>query len=146
MSAQATTRRTSGTTPARKDQRSAVTNGKRLHVVAPGDNAWARRFRDILAEIVNDLGGHDLLSEAQRQLARRAATISIACERLEGEATAGIAIDLDCYGMLVDRLGRCLQRLGIERRPHDVTPTLDQIALEITTQGEADEDAAEAVS
>src|SRR5262245_11920464 len=103
--------------------RSAVTNGKRLHVVNPGDTAWARRFRDVLAEIISDLGGHDSgLSEGQRQLARRAATISIACEKLEGEAAAGIAIDFELYGRLTDRLGRAFQRLGLERRARDVGP------------------------
>src|SRR5262245_61874602 len=49
-----------------KASRSAVTNGRRLHVVRPGDTAWARRFRDVLAEIVSDLGGADGLSEARR--------------------------------------------------------------------------------
>ena len=102
--------------------RSAVTNGRRLHVVSPGDNAWSRRFSDVLGEIVSDLSGADRLCEGQRQLARRATTLSIACERLEGDAAAGTAIDLDCYGMLVDRLGRCLQRLGLKRVPRDVTP------------------------
>ena len=100
--------------------RSAVTNGKRLHVVRPGDTAWARRFRDVLAEIISDLGGADILSEGQRQLARRAATISIACERMEGEAAAGAAINLEEYGRLTDRLGRAFQRLGLERRQKDV--------------------------
>src|SRR5262244_1285988 len=112
------------TPPPASRHRSAVTKGKRLHVVQPGDTAWARRFRDVLAEIVSDLGGADLLSEGQRQLARRCATISIACERLEGEAAAGEPIDLELYGRLTDRLGRALQRLGLERRPRDVTPSL----------------------
>jgi hypothetical protein len=107
--------------------RSAVTNGKRLHVVRPGDTAWARRFRDVLAEITNDLGGADLLSEGQRQLARRATTISIACERLEGEAAAGAEIDLELYGRLVDRLGRAFHRLGLKRQARDVGPTLGEI-------------------
>jgi hypothetical protein len=49
-------------------QRSAVTNGKRLHVVAPGDTKWARRFRDVLAEIISDLGGACLLREAWTML------------------------------------------------------------------------------
>jgi hypothetical protein len=107
-------------------QRSAVSNGKRLHVVAPGDTKWARRFRDVLAQIISDLGGFDILSEGQKQLARRCATISIACERMEGEAAAGAAIDLDAYGTLTDRLGRTFQRLGLERRMHDVTPSLNE--------------------
>jgi hypothetical protein len=100
--------------------RSAVTNGKRLHVVRPGDTAWARRFRDVLAEITNDLGGADLLSEGQRQLARRAATISIVCERMEGDTAAGNPIDLDVYGTLTDRLGRTFHRLGLKRQARPV--------------------------
>src|SRR5262249_30135299 len=107
--------------------RSAVTNGRRLHVVAPPDGKWARRFRDVLAEIVSARGGADLLSEGQRQLARRAATISIACERMEGEAAAGTPIDLEAYGKLTDRLGRTFQRLGLERKPRDVGPSLADI-------------------
>src|SRR5262249_44246354 len=102
--------------------RSAVTNGRRLHVVAPPDGKWARRFRDVLAEIVSDLGGADLLSEGQRQLARRAATISIACERMEGEAAAGNEIDLEEYGRLTDRLGRAFHRLGVRRDPRENAP------------------------
>jgi hypothetical protein len=105
-----------------------VTNGKRLHVVRPGDTAWARRFRDVLAEIISDLGGAGAgLSEGQRQLARRAATISIACERMEGETAAGAEIDLEEYGRLTDRLGRCFHRLGLKRQPRDVGQSLGDI-------------------
>ena len=118
------------TPPVPSRHRSAVTNGKRLHVVQPGDTAWARRFRDVLAEITNDLGGPDLLSEGQRQLIRRATTISIMCEKLEGDAAAGAAINLEDYGKLTDRLGRAFQRLGLKRQPRDVGPTLAQILAE----------------
>jgi hypothetical protein len=108
--------------------RSAVTNGKRLHVVSPGDGKWSRRFADILGEIVSDLGGAGAgLSEGQRQLARRATTISIACERMEGEAAAGAEINLEEYGRLTDRLGRAFQRLGLERRARNVGPSLGDI-------------------
>ena len=102
--------------------RSSVTNGKRLFVEHRGDTAWARRFRDVLFEIISDLGGLDVLSEGQKQLARRAATLCITCERLEGKAAAGEDIDLNVYGMLTDRLGRAFARLGLKRRPRDVTP------------------------
>jgi hypothetical protein len=138
---QSAPRRVRGDLPARKDQRSAVTNGRRLHVVAPPvGGKWSRRFRDILAEIISDLGGHDSgLSEAQRQLARRCSTICIACEKMEGEAAAGREINLDIYGALVDRLGRCFQRLGLKRQPHDVTPTLADIAAEIEAAKKAAE-------
>lgn len=103
--------------------RSAVSNGKRLHVIAPGDTKWSRRFRDVLSEIVSDLG-REGLTEGQRQLARRCATISIICERLEGECAAGKPIDLELFGSLTDRLGRCFNRLGLRRQARDVGPTL----------------------
>jgi len=115
--------------------RSAVTNGTRLHVVPPGDTAWARRFRDVLAEITNDLGGATVLSEGQRQLARRCATIAITCERMEADAASGAAIDLETYGKLTDRLGRAFQRLGLKREPRDIGPSL----ADIIAQDEAEE-------
>jgi hypothetical protein len=108
-------------------QRSRVTNGKTLFVEADQRGPWARRWRDVLAEIISDLGGADLLSEGQKQLARRCATISIACERMEGEAALGNEIDLDAYGQLTDRLGRALVRLGLRRHARDISPTLGQL-------------------
>jgi hypothetical protein len=70
-----------------RSTKSAVTNGKRLHVIAPGDNAWNRRFRDLVGSIISDLGGDpDQLSEGQKQLCRRAAGLSLECEKLESLA------------------------------------------------------------
>jgi len=115
--------------------RSRVTNGRTLFVEADGRGPWGRRFRDVLAEITSDLGGADLLSEGQRHLARRCATISIACEKLEGEAAAGTPIDLELYGRLTDRLGRAFQRLGLKREPRDIGPSL----ADIIAQDEAEE-------
>jgi hypothetical protein len=114
-----------------------VTNGSTPFVEADGRGPWARRWRDIVAEITSDLGGHDVLSEGQRQLVRRAATISIACEKLEGEAALGAEINLELYGTLTDRLGRCFQRLGLKRQPRDVTPTLSEY-LAALRQSEAE--------
>jgi hypothetical protein len=124
-------RRTGGAHRGGKDHRSAVTNGRRLHVVRPGDTAWSRRFRDILHQIVGDLGGRDVLSEGQRQLARRCATIAITCEKMEGVAAAGEDIDLEQYGRLTDRLGRSFQRLGLKRQARDVALSFrDRLQLE----------------
>jgi hypothetical protein len=121
-------------TPRPASTRSAVSNGKRLHVEAPGDGAWSRRFRDLLAEIVSDLGGPDHLSEGQRQLARRCATIALECERLEGQAVAGQSIDLDLYGQMTDRLGRAFQRLGLKRVKRDITPSVEEYVAHINKQ------------
>src|SRR6516225_6692802 len=80
--------------------RSRVTNGKSPFVESDGRGPWARRWRDIVAEITNDLGGSDLLSEGQKQLIRRCATIALACERAEAKAAQGEDIDLEVYGTL----------------------------------------------
>jgi hypothetical protein len=45
-------------------------------------------------------------------------------EAMEADAVSNKAFDVDLYGQLTDRLGRCLQRLGLERKARDVTPTL----------------------
>jgi hypothetical protein len=98
-----------------------VTNGGRLHVVRPGDTAWARRFRDVLNHILCDLQsvyGPNGVTEAQRQDARRATTMIIECEKMEGRAAAGEDINVDQYGQLTDRLGRIYRRLGL-KQSHD---------------------------
>src|SRR3954453_17336871 len=83
--------------------RSRVTNGSELFV-EPTDRrtAISRRFRDILAAIISDLGGSDRLSEGQRQLARRVALMSMQCETMEARFVAGEEIDIDVYGQLSD--------------------------------------------
>ena len=100
--------------------RSRVTNGKSFFVETDGRGPWARRWRDILGQIISDLGGSDILSEGQRQLARRATTIAVACERMEGQAADGHEIDLEVYGTLTDRLGRAFHRLGLRRQPREI--------------------------
>ena len=97
-----------GGTPKRtrsRVSRSRVSNGSALFITGKGTSPYARRFADILAEIVSDLGGADQLSEGQRQLARRAASLSLACERLEavvcdGSSTAAEAAFTEASGGL----------------------------------------------
>jgi hypothetical protein len=74
---------------AARSGRSAVTTGKRLHVVRPGDNAWSRRFADILSALISDAGGEANMTEARMQLCRRAATLCIEAEKLEIKSAGG---------------------------------------------------------
>jgi hypothetical protein len=107
----------SGTVSNPKKLRSRVTNGRSQFVEADGRGPWARRFRDILDEILSDIGVPDSdLSQGQRQMARRAATLACECEKLEGESAAGRPIDLNLYGTLVDRIGRAFARLATLKR------------------------------
>ena len=97
----------------------------------------ARRFRDLYEDIGADLGGLDQLSEGQRQLIRRAAMLSAECEKLEAMAARGEGeFDIEAYGQLTDRLGRCLQRIGLERRARtvDAPLTLKQISEHIKAE------------
>jgi hypothetical protein len=106
--------------------RSAVSNGTRLFCVdgLDGRSQTARRFRDLVETFSADLGGIDRLSEGQKQLIRRASTLAIMAEAMEADAVRNLAFDGEAYGILTDRLGRCLQRLGLERVSRDVTPDL----------------------
>src|SRR5215813_1756242 len=83
--------------PAKPKRRSAVTNSKRLFVEGDGNSKWARRYRDLVAAHIGDLGGADALSEAQISLCRRAATIELELEQMEGRLSQGEGVDLDVF-------------------------------------------------
>ena len=113
---------------AKKKARSRITNGRSLLPRgADGRTLWVRRFRDLIALHLADLGGEAAVSEAQQALVRRAATIIIALERMEftfateGEGTPH---QLELYQRLSNTLRRLLQTIGLERRARDVTPDL----------------------
>ena len=81
----------------------ALTNGNRLFVLegnADGRSATSRHFKDVLEHILADLGGADILSEGQRQLSRRAATLSIMAESMKSDAVGNKPFDVDLYGQL----------------------------------------------
>jgi hypothetical protein len=59
-----------------------VSNGK-LFMTGPAHSAAGRRLVDITRAVIADMGGADNLSEAERQVVRRGATLAVACERLE---------------------------------------------------------------
>ncbi|MGA2637290.1 MAG: hypothetical protein ABSF11_06135 [Methylocella sp.] len=108
--------------------RSAVSNGRRPFVVGDGRSPWARRHRDLIELHFDDLGGPDCLSEAQMSLCRRAATLEVELERIEGQLSLGNDADLDAYSRHAGGLRRILETLGIERRKRDVSPSLADIA------------------
>ena len=117
--------------------RSRISNGSAILDGIDGRCREARRFRDVLAEIVSDLGGSDCLSEGQRQLARRCAMLAVECEKIEALGVAGKNIDLDTYGQLTDRIGRAFQRLGLKRVPRDLTPSVAEYVADIADDGDA---------
>jgi hypothetical protein len=119
-----------------KRKASAVTSGRRLMLDhADRRSASYRRFKDVFAAIISDLGGADAgLSEGQRQLARRAATIAVRCEEMEQSAISGGSFDLDAYGRATGNMRRAFETLGLRRVPRDITPDLQDYL-----NGKADE-------
>jgi hypothetical protein len=67
------------------------------------------------------MGGHDQLTEAQRQLVRSAAGLVILRERLDVKAVNGEAIDAGEYCALANTLRRVLISIGLKRVALDVS-------------------------
>jgi hypothetical protein len=86
--------------------RSAVTNHKDLLPGLDGRSATARRFRDLVNAFVADMGGLDRCSEIKLGLVRRLAATTLCT--------------------LASTTVRLSQRLGLERRARNVTPSLGQ--------------------
>lgn len=115
--------------------RSRVTNGSVVLPGVDGRSTWVRRLRDLIAVHIQDLGGEDAISEAERSLVRRAATMTVELERMEavfavrGEADPK---DLELYQRTAGNLRRILESLGLQRRARDVTPSIEDF---IKTKG-----------
>jgi hypothetical protein len=91
---------------------------RRLIPPADGDpnSPLMRRFRDLVDDIVNDLGGRGGVSTGQLQLARRCAWISAQCEVMEQRHVPGDTATLLVYGVLTGHLARAFRSIGLERR------------------------------
>jgi hypothetical protein len=117
-----------------KRPRSAVTSGRKLLMQGDPNSAWARRYHDLLGGHAADLGGADVLSEAQAALCRDAATLEIELERMRSRLSAGEDIDLDLYGRVAGQRRRILETLGLDRRARDVTPKLEEYLKAVPRQ------------
>ncbi len=85
----------------------------------------AKRFREVFAQIVYDIGGDP--SEAQIQIARRAATLAVWAESLEAKLAMGADLDVATYTTASNSLRRLLSDLGLERKAKDITTSLGSL-------------------
>jgi hypothetical protein len=111
-----------------KRKSSAVSSGRRMFVQGDSSSAWSRRYRDIVAGHVSDLGGRSALSEAEISLIKRVSTLEIECEQAEGALSMGQEVDLDLYQRMTNSLRRGLETIGIKRTARDVT--VDGVEIE----------------
>jgi hypothetical protein len=97
--------------------RNAVTNGSRLHRRGiDGRTRDARRFRDLFESFVEGLGGETKLSEAERALARTAASLAVKSEAMQAEVAAGGEVDSEQLVRVSNSLARVLGKLGIKKQ------------------------------
>ena len=107
--------------------RSAVTNHKDLLPGLDGRSATARRFRDLVNAFVADMGGLECCSEIRLGLVRRLAATTVQAEMLEARMVNGEQIDISQLCTLASTTVRLSQRLGLERKQRDVTPSLSDL-------------------
>ena len=107
--------------------RSAVTNHKDLLPGLDGRSASARRYRDLVNAFVADMGGLECCSEIRLGLVRRLAATTVQAEMLEARMVNGEAIDISQLCTLASTTVRLSQRLGLERKQRDVTPSLSDL-------------------
>jgi hypothetical protein len=101
------------------DTRLALDHGK-MFVTGDPNSAWSRRYHDLVVRHIGDLGGKDVLSEAQLSLIRRATSIECELERLDALLSTGAEVDLDAYGRASSHLRRIFETLGVKRQARDV--------------------------
>lgn len=104
--------------------RSRVTNGQDLLPGVDGRSPMARRYRDIAAALISDMGGIDRCTEARLQLLRRFSAASVMAEAMEADLVNGKQINIVEHSLLSSTLVRLAQRIGISRMPKNVTPYL----------------------
>jgi hypothetical protein len=97
-----------------------------------GRTAAAKRARQLIEILERDLGGSERLSEGRRQLVQRAAVLGTFAENCEAQWLAGVDVPLADYLAAINSQRRVLMALGLDRVPHDVTPTLQQLAENFT--------------
>jgi hypothetical protein len=107
---------------AKPQGRSRIGNGKDILPGVDGRSLVMRRYKDILAQLIADMGGDP--SEAQNIIARRASTLAVWCEQAEADMANGAEIDIGEFTTATNALRRLLADIGLERMARNITPSL----------------------
>jgi hypothetical protein len=112
--------------------RSRIANGSVFIDHVDGRSALARRFRDVLGQLISDAGGDP--SQAQDLLMRRASTLAVWCDIAESKMVRGDEdLPVERYCLAVNAMRRLLADLGIRREPRDISPTLEAYTESLST-------------
>lgn len=100
-------------------QRSAVTNGSRMLVGVDGCSAKARRYRDLVEMLTDEMGAG--LTEGERLQIRNAATLQMHAEELTAALVRGEAVDPEAITRAANGATRALAALKRQRPPTRTT-------------------------
>lgn len=121
-------------------RRTRTRQGKaRLLTLATLDSrtAAAKAAHQLVETLTRDMGGHDLLTEGQRQLVTRAALLGAVIADFEARWVAGQPLAFSEYLSCVNAQRRLLVSLGLRRHARDVTPSLRAY---LEQRGDSDDD------
>jgi hypothetical protein len=91
--------------------RSKVTNGSRLLRGIDGRSADARRYRDLIVELVREHGGESALSISGLAMVRQAASLMLRCEQEQARVVRGEPVNEDALVRLSSEARRILSAL-----------------------------------
>ena len=120
--------------------RARITNHKDLLPGLDGRTSAARRFRDLVNAYVIDQGGLSQCSEVKIGLLRRLAAVTVQAELLEAKMINGEPVDVSTLCTLASTVVRISQRLGLNRVPRNVTPSLQGYLTNRTAPVKGDTD------
>ena len=108
--------------PAKPNFSTRQGNGSALLPGVDGRSTMARRYRELVGSMSDDLGGD--LPAAKQAIVNRAATLIAWAEQAEAEFAKTGAMDVQTFTTATNALRRLLADIGLERQAKDVTPTL----------------------
>ncbi len=109
-------------------QRAALTNGSVLFLDGINQQSrQARRFRDLVEGIEEDLGGADSLSMVERSMLRKAAALDVWTEERVTAIGRGEKVDISELTTAINSMKRLYEAIGLKRVPRDVAPDLETI-------------------
>ena len=100
-----------------KTNRSAMANGSTILSDVDGRSTEARRFRDLVINLAEDLGGLAGLSEHDAALVRHAATLMMQSEGMQRAAVRGEPVDTEALVRVTNALTRTLNAVNARRKP-----------------------------
>jgi hypothetical protein len=88
------------------------------------------KFDAIASGIAEDLGGNDRLTTVQKHLVEAFAGVALAVSDLNARLLLGEEVDILEQSQAVSSMVRVAQRIGINRVPKNITPSLSDILQE----------------